>query len=518
MQYVKICNLYGDGFYYLPGTDICVKIGGYVRMETAYQGHNNSGGGGQTNWGPFSGSLAGASNTRTDGNDWFIRARAYISMDTRQQTEYGVLRTYINIGINGDSPTSYAGTATNFNGNRAFVQFAGFTVGLAQSFYDFYSNPATSFWGTPASDTGDGGWLVAAYTQNWGNGMTSTLSLERPRRAAVVNTTFATDPFLLAVVPNNASQTATNLTTIKQRFPDIVSAWRIDQAWGGAQIMAAAHDASAGYYDGSIAAPGTAIAAPSAAAANALANATGCPFGTVTGSEVCGHPADKVGWAVGAGFRINNITPTGSYFQFQANYTKGAVGYVMVTQSATSPATFSGGTLGYGWMTDGVYSNADRRCQAHDRLGHQRGLRSPLDQAVEDVGLRLLRPVRVRYRGGQRDLHSPGSVRRCRRHWRTAAERRCGSPHRRPHPGHHQLLQQLGLVYAGLADAVQLHAGLLCRLGCGVHEAADGLPRWSGVLHRRRGRRKADQLLSDYKPEQLDVPGSLPPRHSPMIA
>src|SRR3974390_3084009 len=36
VQYVKICNLYGDGFYYLPGTNICVKIGGYVRAEMTY--------------------------------------------------------------------------------------------------------------------------------------------------------------------------------------------------------------------------------------------------------------------------------------------------------------------------------------------------------------------------------------------------------------------------------------------------------------------------------------------------
>src|SRR5260221_3760461 len=33
VQYVKICSLYGDGFYYIPGTDICLKVGGYVRGE-----------------------------------------------------------------------------------------------------------------------------------------------------------------------------------------------------------------------------------------------------------------------------------------------------------------------------------------------------------------------------------------------------------------------------------------------------------------------------------------------------
>src|SRR6202158_989201 len=33
VQYVKICSLYGDGFYYIPGTDTCLKIGGYVRVQ-----------------------------------------------------------------------------------------------------------------------------------------------------------------------------------------------------------------------------------------------------------------------------------------------------------------------------------------------------------------------------------------------------------------------------------------------------------------------------------------------------
>ena len=36
VQYVKICSLYSDGFYYIPGTDICLKIGGYVRGEYFY--------------------------------------------------------------------------------------------------------------------------------------------------------------------------------------------------------------------------------------------------------------------------------------------------------------------------------------------------------------------------------------------------------------------------------------------------------------------------------------------------
>ncbi len=29
VEYVRICSLYGAGFYYIPGTDTCIKIGGY---------------------------------------------------------------------------------------------------------------------------------------------------------------------------------------------------------------------------------------------------------------------------------------------------------------------------------------------------------------------------------------------------------------------------------------------------------------------------------------------------------
>ena len=41
VQYVKICSLYGAGFYYIPGTDMCLKVGGWVRAEYAY-GDNGS--------------------------------------------------------------------------------------------------------------------------------------------------------------------------------------------------------------------------------------------------------------------------------------------------------------------------------------------------------------------------------------------------------------------------------------------------------------------------------------------
>src|SRR5262245_20074721 len=245
VQYVKICNLYGDGFYYIPGTDICLKIGGYVRAEY-FQNHGANG-----RNGPLPGGQVGASNPkanggavkdRTEGGDFIMRTRAYAWFDSRQQTEYGTLRSYLQIGVNYDSPNP---SSSGFNANRAFIQFAGFTIGTAQSFFDFYSAPASSYFGPPSSDTGDGGWKVFADTVQYGNGFSSTTSAEEPRSAGtgpisgVWNMNLGNP--VLGLVNNDTDRA-------KHRFPDIVQNWRVDQAWGSAQIMVAAHDVSAGYY------------------------------------------------------------------------------------------------------------------------------------------------------------------------------------------------------------------------------------------------------------------------------
>jgi hypothetical protein len=351
VQYVKICNLYGDGFYYIPGTDICLKVGGYVRGEYFYNYGANG-----TN-GPFQGGAAGASNPagngagfkdRSDGGDFIMRTRAYAWFDSRQQTEYGTLRSYLQIGVNYDSPNA---TSVGFNANRAFIQFAGFTVGTAQSFYDFYSSPASSFFGPPASDTGDGGWKVFAYTAQFGNGFSATFSIEEPR-------SFGTGP-IAGVIDTNLGNLVLGINTsdtdrAKQRFPDLVQNWRVDQAWGSAQLMVAAHDVSGGYY----AASGTPLLGAATPCSGVTAGFLGLGAGTLTGSEVCGHPADKLGWAVGGGSR-HNIGTQGDYFQWQANYAQGATRYVAFTPAgAFSPVQFNGQELGYGFFTDGVFSNA----------------------------------------------------------------------------------------------------------------------------------------------------------------
>ena len=169
VEYVKICSAYGAGFYYIPGTDICLRVGGYVFVETGVKGRNAAVG------------ILGLGNqftTDDNYNEW--RARGHVILDARNNTAYGTLRAYFVGGVSyrneRPSPAGSIGrrAATGASMDRAFIQFAGFTAGFTESFFSFggaYSIVASS---SLAWD-----WLpLIAYTAQLGNGVSATFSVE----------------------------------------------------------------------------------------------------------------------------------------------------------------------------------------------------------------------------------------------------------------------------------------------------------------------------------------------------
>jgi len=98
VEYVRICSLYGAGFYYIPGTDTCIKFGGYLRVDLAINGGD---------YGPFqAGGQAGANRL----NNYFTsRSRSDFTIDTRTATEYGVVRTFADM--------VFSWTTGNYNGS-----------------------------------------------------------------------------------------------------------------------------------------------------------------------------------------------------------------------------------------------------------------------------------------------------------------------------------------------------------------------------------------------------------------
>ncbi len=301
----------------MPGTDICLKIGGWVRAEITDPTNGNLTGGNYT---------ANAQQRQT--NNLTDRARGYITADARNQTEYGTVRSYIAVGLSttdfGNSPAPVATYS-----NRAFIQWAGITAGIAQSFYDFWSTAAIAYRAgeLQASDTGDSGWWVWGYTAQLGNGFTATVSAEARRGNQIIEQ--GSTGALIGAGTIDAATTALNGYGGWQA-PDIVGNLRVDQAWGSAQVMGAAHEVNPLYYGAS----------------------------TATIIPENGHPSDQWGFAVGAGLKINFPTiAQGDYFSSQVNYAHGASRYEWNGNNSTADIV-NGNNQGYGVLSDCVFGGA----------------------------------------------------------------------------------------------------------------------------------------------------------------
>jgi porin-like protein len=371
VEYVKVCSLYGAGFFYIPGTDTCIKLSGYVRADVTINGGAAHG---QPAWNGDTGSHDRYANTFID------RSRMMLAIDTRTSTEYGVVRTFmsskfqfttfgagsvnpntVNTAVpNVNSAASYGlGTLVN-NSNLldtpgggyaavfdVFVQFAGFTFGKSASAF------ASPWQGSPAGQlstfllgghSGDGtGTNNVQYTAQFGNGVSATIGLDDPTvwdRTVVYN--------LGSALALNATLGGSNAYA-GVHAPDVVGNIRIDQAWGLFQISGAAHEVNASY---------------NSLGLNALPTGLGAAPVPTGPSEPSGHPDTKWGGAVMAALQIKNLpTGAGDDIKMDASYAKGATKYVISTDSTSPSFAMFGGSriagayqsIGFGATTDAVY-------------------------------------------------------------------------------------------------------------------------------------------------------------------
>ncbi|HEX5779853.1 MAG TPA: porin [Xanthobacteraceae bacterium] len=200
VEYVKICSAYGAGFYYIPGTDICLRVGGYVYYEFGVKGTSAIAN--------IYESLGGGNPIDHDYNYYNSRTSAKVILDARQNTAYGTLRATFSLGPTNANHSTAAGL------DYAYIQFAGFTWGYTNSFFSM--GGAYSIVANPALDWS---WInVFAYTAQLGNGVTASISFEDPEGRRANNSPYG-----------------------GRWSPEIVGNFNVTQAWGRAQIMGALH-------------------------------------------------------------------------------------------------------------------------------------------------------------------------------------------------------------------------------------------------------------------------------------
>lgn len=134
VEYVRICDAYGAGFFYIPGTDTCLKVGGYVRVDYDYRpvrentlrviGTGPNGNGGVVGR-PYYG------NNIWDNSTSGFYARGAVSLDARTQTAWGTVQTFMRLRQEGGSGVMHR-TGTQPSLEAAYIRFAGFTFGQAE--------------------------------------------------------------------------------------------------------------------------------------------------------------------------------------------------------------------------------------------------------------------------------------------------------------------------------------------------------------------------------------------------
>jgi hypothetical protein len=323
VEYVKICTLYGEGFYYIPGTDICLKIGGYVRAD---YGWNVTGA--RT---PHYTGAPGAQDRSV--SPYSTRHRAHFNFDSRTQTAYGTLRTYVAVHIDNQDQNSITVSPA-----RAFIQWAGFTFGHTKSFTDVPGTPGDDtfkslFQTQNQSDTGANGTNQIAYTWELGNGMTLNVGADERRTKGVAN------------LSTNAVAVGSNPTSTlgPYQHPTPWVNFAVNQAWGRFGASAIFNKVNATYYS---ATPGVPGYTPSA----------GCV--AQPGTTACDYADDKWGWAVLSGIDIKAPwAGPGDHFGGYFNYGVGAAAY-SGGSNLNSPGLFgANNTVALGVITDGVYVN-----------------------------------------------------------------------------------------------------------------------------------------------------------------
>src|ERR1700730_8499259 len=325
IEYVRICDAYGAGFFYIPGTDTCLRIGGLALTEL--RGFDPSftivgplfyGNGAQHFGAGFVSLPSEYSYARSRGSLAFA-ALGRVDLDSRTQSPWGTLRSFIRVdafyGSNGSAALGSLGQQRNkFNTaagasasrvttvfNKAFIQFAGLTAGQAQSMFDFYADAYNyhSLRGSNATVA------LLAYTATFGNGFSTTLSIEdQPDRRAAIGTTIASTT-LAPITIGGVSATSVQGQPAGSRVPEIVGNLRLDQPWGAMQLSAAAHQLRDSLF------AMTALTTPPGAFA----------FPALS--------SNSVGFAVQGGVRLNaDYLSPGDKLWLQAAYEKGAFSYI----------------------------------------------------------------------------------------------------------------------------------------------------------------------------------------------
>ena len=214
VEYVRVCDVYGSGVFYLPGTETCLKIGGYVRVDIRggdlFETISNSG-------------------DETYDN----RVRAQLRADARSETEFGTLRSYAQINFNYEaSGDGDLGTYDNEDGvsiEFAYIELGGFRIGKNDSYFSTFTDYSSGVLNDGLVPYGPFETLQIAYTYTGANGFSAGIAIEQGDEDEGVN--YGLGP--LVPVANDVGAGIT-----EDYAPYVVGGVSLTQGWGKIGVVA----------------------------------------------------------------------------------------------------------------------------------------------------------------------------------------------------------------------------------------------------------------------------------------
>ncbi|MEM9207016.1 MAG: porin [Pseudomonadota bacterium] len=230
-DFVRICDAYGDGYYFIPRTETCLRISGYVQWRATYSHDDNVGRGlndpqgalvltptatvdtvGAPDTTPFGGGFSLNQNTQ----DFEMLGRVRLRADAREETQFGTLRAFTELEANDGG---------SLNMRFAFIQFAGFTMGQAGIPFGLGIGGGPNYL-TISGDNGASRGQMIYYTAAFGNGFAVDVGL------------LESDNWDTVVVAGNSG-----LVYGGDDNPDAIARIRVEQSWGSASISGIASSA-----------------------------------------------------------------------------------------------------------------------------------------------------------------------------------------------------------------------------------------------------------------------------------
>ena len=152
VEYVRVCDAYGAGYFYIPGTETCLKIGGRVRYQINFSDNDNG---------------------------WRKQAQGLLHVTAKSDTELGTLTSYIEMEANRLSGRAVflqdQNGAISTNGGfvlaHAWISLGGLKMGYSDSLFDGGINGEFDSYGGR-------GVHFMGYTFTASNGLSFTLNLE----------------------------------------------------------------------------------------------------------------------------------------------------------------------------------------------------------------------------------------------------------------------------------------------------------------------------------------------------